>query len=207
MNFFSAQPIKSLAAAFTSAVVLAFFTACQSADPSSVGYETPGADRAGNSKAAREKTEAAMVAFDGGDLEIAERLLKEALTDDVAFGPAHNNLGQVYFEQGRYYLAAWEFEYASKLMPYRPEPRNNLGLVLEAVRRYDEAVTQFQAAKDLAPDHPELIGNLARAKYRRGDRGDQLRDLLGEILLKDTRPSWRDWAENRLVHLDDPDDR
>jgi hypothetical protein len=35
-------------------------------------------------------------------------------------GPAHNNLGIVYYRQKKYYLAAWEFQYAAKLMAYSP---------------------------------------------------------------------------------------
>lgn len=40
----------------------------------------------------------------------AERLLREALTADVLFGPAHNNLGVVELQKGHYYEAASEFE-------------------------------------------------------------------------------------------------
>ena len=89
------------------------------------------AERRVDSRLARELTEKGLVAFDTGDLAEAERLFREAVDVDVAFGPAHNNLGKVYFELEKMYLAAWEFEYAIKLMPHHPGPRNNLGLVLE----------------------------------------------------------------------------
>ena len=61
----------------------------------------------------------------------AEKACKRALRADIMFGPAHNNLGLVYYHQGKLYAAAWEFQNAIKLMPYQPEPRNNLGLVFE----------------------------------------------------------------------------
>jgi hypothetical protein len=32
-------------------------------------------------------------------------------------GPAHNNLGIVYYRQKKYYLAAWEFQHAARLYP------------------------------------------------------------------------------------------
>ena len=51
------------------------------------------------------------------DYDAAEAALKAALTADVMFGPAHNNLGKVYFHKGELYLAAREFDYAMKLMP------------------------------------------------------------------------------------------
>jgi hypothetical protein len=42
----------------------------------------------------------------------AERLLRQALTADLFFGPAHNNLGVLYIEEGKLYEAASEFEWA-----------------------------------------------------------------------------------------------
>lgn len=174
---------------------------CETAPGQTTRYQTPGTNETADTEAARHYNDLAVYAVEAGDLDTAEELLKDALTADVGYGPAHNNLGKVYLEQGRLYLAAWEFEYASKLMPYRPEPRNNLGLVLESVRKLDDAITQYQAAHRLEPNHPELIGNLVRAKLRRGDPPPEVRELLRELLLKDQRPEWRDWAEERLARL------
>ena len=57
-----------------------------------------------------------------GKLAKAEIHLKKALVADVTYGPAHNSLGVVYMLQRNYYIAAWEFEYAAKLMPSNTEP-------------------------------------------------------------------------------------
>ncbi len=172
---------------------------CASRSPSAYRYATPGENQLADTETAKHLNDLAAYAIEAGDLEVAEDLLKEALTADVGFGPAHNNLGKVYLEQGKLYLAAWEFEYASKLMPYRPEPRNNLGLVLESVRKLDEAISQYEAAHRLAPDHPELIGNLVRAKIRRGDEKSVVRELLRDLVLKEDRPDWQAWAERELA--------
>ena len=129
---------------------------------------------------------------------LARELLKEAVSADVGYGPAHNNLGKVYFEQGNYYEAAWEFEYASKLMPRHPEPRNNLGLVLEKVNRYGESVEAYEAALEMTPDHPEIIGNLARTRLRRRDDLDELRPLFEKLLLTDTSGRWADWSRRQM---------
>ncbi|MEM1108929.1 MAG: tetratricopeptide repeat protein [Planctomycetota bacterium] len=150
---------------------------------------------------AKTKHLAALEAIQLSDWDTAESLLREALTADVGFGPAHNNLGKVYFEQGKFYLAAWEFEYAIKLMPHHPEPRNNLALVLETVQRFDESIAQYEAALELQPDRPELLGNLARVKIRRGDSPQEIRQLLLDLILKDTRPDWRKWAEQELAKI------
>lgn len=129
----------------------------------------------------------------------AEPKLKAALEADVTYGPAHNNLGKVYYHQNKLYLAAWEFQYAAKLMPDHPDPKNNLGLVLEAAGKLDEAIAQYEQAKELGPDGAELIANLARAKVRRGDRDAETRDLLEEVVFKDARPQWVNWAKEKLA--------
>ncbi len=134
-------------------------------------------------------------------LDQAERLFKASLTFDVTYGPAHNNLGKVYYLQQKYYQAAWEFQYAANLMPNHPEPKNNLGLVLEAVGKLSEAIDAYAQAVRLEQDNPELIGNLARAHIKRGDRDAQTRGLLEELLLKDTRQDWRLWAQEYMVLL------
>ncbi|MEM8738840.1 MAG: tetratricopeptide repeat protein [Planctomycetota bacterium] len=159
------------------------------------------AQRYANPEAARAKNGAALEALKLDDLKTAEHLLRDAIVADVSFGPAHNNLGKVYFEQGKLYLAAWEFEYAIKLMPHHPEPKNNLALVLETVRRFDESITHYEAALDLEPDNPELLGNLARAKLRRGDPPQEVKQLLYDVIFKDTRPEWITWAKNELARI------
>lgn len=129
----------------------------------------------------------------------AEPILKKALMADITYGPAHNNLGKVYYHQQRYYLAAWEFQYAAKLLPHNPEPKNNLGLVFEATQKLDDAVTHYTVALELQPDNPALIGNLARARFRRGDRDAATKSLFEQLVLKDTRPEWSTWAKNTLI--------
>ena len=134
-----------------------------------------------------------------GKLDEAEAKFKEALTADVMYGPAHNNLGKVYYLQKRYYLAAWEFEYAMKLMPYLPEPKNNLGLVFESVDQLDKAVSYYQEAIKMEPENPEVIGNLVRAQLQRDDRDDGVGQLLSELVRIDTCPEWVDWAREKLA--------
>ncbi|MEO0966268.1 MAG: hypothetical protein AAFY08_14255 [Planctomycetota bacterium] len=52
------------------------------------------------------------------------------------------------------------------------------------------------------PDHVEITANLARAKLRRGDPLDELRPLFEDIVLKDPRPVWRNWAREKLALID-----
>lgn len=131
----------------------------------------------------------------------AEQHFRAALDADIMYGPAHNNLGRVYFLQERFYEAAWEFQYAAQLMPHRPIPRNNLGLVFEATGQLDEAEEHYALALASEPDNPEFLGNLARAKVRRGERSAELLGLLQQIVMKDHRPEWRRWAQEQQRYL------
>jgi Flp pilus assembly protein TadD len=162
-------------------------------------YQTVGRDPRRDTDAARARNLEAISAIDKGDYAEAESLLKRALTADIMFGPAHNNLGKVYYHQDKLYLAAWEFEYAAKLMPHQAEPRNNIGLVFEAAGRIDEAVNHYRDALALEPENPVLIGNAARARVRRGDNDAELRELLSKLVMRDTRPDWVEWARRRLA--------
>ena len=124
-----------------------------------------------------------------GDYAGAEQVLRDALLKDVMFGPAHNNLGLVYFHQAHLYLAAWEFQYAVKLMPNQPEARNNLGLVLEAGGKLDQAVDSYEQAMKAEPDNGQFVGNCVRARVRRGETGIEMRELLEKLIMVDSRPN------------------
>ncbi len=128
----------------------------------------------------------------------AEKLLQEALVDDVRYGPAHNTLGLLYFHQRRLYLAAWEFEFAANLMPSRPEPLNNLGLVYEEGRQYDLAIESYSQAVSLAPNNALFLGNLLRTQLKLGTELSEVRPGLQHLLVIDSRPEWIAWAEDML---------
>ena len=167
-------------------------------------YQTLKPDPARDGDSAARQNARAVDLIEQRKYDEAERLLKRALTADITHGPAHNNLGKVYFQRGQYYLAAWEFQYAVKLMPGQPEPRNNLGLVFEQVGKFDEAIGWYGKATELAPDNPLLIGNLARARVRRGDRDEDVRAVLARLVATDTRPQWVAWAKEQLALMPRP---
>jgi len=139
-----------------------------------------------------------------GETGNAEKKLKAALDLDLFFGPAHNNLGIVYHRQERFYEAAWEFQYAAKLMPGKVEPKNNLGMVFEAVGKLDEAAKWYEEALAIEPDNEEITANLARVMVRAHRRSDRTRQLLNDILMKDRRPEWLAWAREQLLLLGQP---
>jgi Flp pilus assembly protein TadD len=164
-------------------------------------YETLGKDPRRDTEKAHEENLRAVALIAAAKYDKAEEVLKRALAADVMYGPAHNNLGKVYYHTNKLYLAAWEFDYASKLMPNVPEPRNNLGMVYEDAGNFDNAVKKYGEAMQLEPDNFEFIANSARARVLRGDSDDQLRELLQKVVMRDERPEWNDWARQRLSHM------
>ena len=137
--------------------------------------------------------------------EEAEKTLKAALSADLFFGPAHNNLGTLYHRQEQYYQAAWEFQYAVRLMPGKAEPKNNLGMVFEAVGRLDESAKWYEEALAIEPDNVEITGNLARVMIQTDRRSNKIRKLLSDIVMKDHRSEWVAWAREQLTLIGQPE--
>ncbi len=160
-------------------------------------YRTITAEPRRDTEAAKRLNRVGLEHLAAGEYDEAVDAFVRALTEDVEFGPAHNNLGKVYYIQKNWYKAAWEFEYAGKLLPRHAEPRNNLGLVLEQAGELDRAVDQYRQAVGLEPGVIAYRGNLARALIRRGDRTDEVRKLLELIVENDTRPEWVLWARQQ----------
>jgi Tfp pilus assembly protein PilF len=185
-------------------LLITFAFGCSSAHPPTTAaaeYHTLGHDPRRDTDRARSLNDRAADAIRQGNYAEGEKLLRDALAADVMFGPAHNNLGKIYFAQKNLYLAAWEFTYAAKLMKDQPEPRNNLGLVFEACGKFDEAVAEYTEARKVKSDNAEFLGNEARARLRRGDRDAQVRELLDHLIAVDNRPAWIEWARHRLMLL------
>ncbi len=134
-------------------------------------------------------------AFEIGNLLKAEQLFREALEADVNFGPAHNNLGQVYLARHQLYLAAWEFEYAANLMPELVEPIINQGLAYETGERLERAAEIYQDAYSRLPSHPVAIASLVRCKVKLDADPYEIAFLLDELIMHDGRREWVEWAK------------
>lgn len=164
-------------------------------------YETIGRDPQRDSTLAGQMNAKATDLIKKCQYNQAEKELTKALTADMFFGPAHNNLGLVRYYQKKYYEAAWEFQYAIKLMPNKAEPKNNLGLVFEAVGKLDDAAKYYEEALQLEPQDVESTANLARVYVKTNKKDDRTRKLLGDIVMRDERPQWVAWAREHLVLL------
>ncbi len=198
------QTVKYLLTPLLVAGVLAGCASPPPPGPAGGPYQTVGKEPHRDTSVAARETDLAMTLMAKNDYTGAEAALKRALAADVMYGPAHNNLGLVYFEHSQLYLAAWEFQYAVMLMPGQPAAKNNLGLVFETTGKLDQAVDAYDKAMKLEPDNPEFVGNLARARVRRGDADAAVRDLLARVIEIDTRSEWVDWVRERLALLKNP---
>ena len=166
---------------------------CRSSAPSP--YAPP-------SEVSRSTVEAESLNRTGADLvdsdpAKAETVLCEALSKDLYYGPAHNNLGVLYLKQEKLYEAANEFEWARKLMPGHPDPRVNLALTLELAGKVEDALASYGAALEVYPDYLPAIQGIASLTVRTKRGDDRLAGWLDAIAMRSESEEWRDWARSR----------
>ncbi|MFB3891185.1 MAG: tetratricopeptide repeat protein [Phycisphaerae bacterium] len=154
--------------------------------------------------AAAAHNEVAIELLGRGDLAGADKEITAALAADPLFGPAHNSLGILYYKQKNYYDAAREFDRAAAIMPRKAEPRYNLGMVREDTGDFAKAAKAYEEALALDPASVEVTANLARVYVRMNRNDDRTRELLGEVVTRDPRPQWSNWARERLALMGAP---
>lgn len=143
-------------------------------------------------------------ALDNGEPERAKAKFFAAIDADGTYGPAHNNLGLLHFDCGDLYQAVLEFEQAMDLMPQDPVAYYNLGLTLEAAGRTFEAMDLYSQAVEMDPNNPHFLGNLVRLRVRLGEDDPMLITELQDLILIETRPEWRRWADRQLALVYNP---
>lgn len=139
--------------------------------------------------------------FIDSDPNSAEELLLEALSFDLFFGPAHNNLGVIYLKRGELYSAASEFEWARKLMPGHPDPRINLALTLEKAGQTDDAADSYRAALEMAPLSVDAMTGLARLQITATDISGETVELLRKIERSSDDEVLRHWARDQRLRV------
>ncbi len=131
------------------------------------------------------------------DPTAAESLLRKALTSDLFFGPAHNNLGVLHLKQGELYEAASEFEWARKLLPGNPDPRINLAITLERAGRTTDAMDAYKTALEVQPSSVIAMQGAAVLAVRAGRDDAALAGWLKEIAMNGENEAWRAWARQK----------
>ncbi|MEM8757501.1 MAG: tetratricopeptide repeat protein [Planctomycetota bacterium] len=161
----------------------------------------PGDVSARNPQRAAELTTKAAEAIDAGELDKAEKVLREALAEDLFYGPAHNNLGVIFLKQAKLYSAAGEFEWARKLMPGQPDPRINLAITLEKAGQIGDAQDAYRAALEASPLHVDAMTGLARLQIVAGNADHETFSLLNRIESSSDDPGLRAWARDQRLRL------
>lgn len=134
-----------------------------------------------NRTEARHCNDRGLAAAQLGNMGEAEKLFREALKHDLTYPAAHNNLGLVLFSQRRYYEAAWEFSYATKLDASAVEPWGNLARLYESLGWMKEAHSAYRHMAEMAPENPVAIAGLTRTGGRqRGAAHDAIPPQNGE---------------------------
>ncbi|QDV88874.1 tetratricopeptide repeat protein [Planctomycetes bacterium TBK1r] len=132
-------------------------------------------------------------------IDRAAKQFREAVEADETYGPAHNNLGLMHYEQGNLYQAVMAFEQAREFLPGDPAVVYNLALALESAGRTDEALELYYTAIAMDRANPLYLGNLVRLRVRLGEHDDVLVQQLKDLALIETRPDWRRWADTQLA--------
>ncbi len=135
------------------------------------------------------------------DLELARSKFAEALEYDLSYAPAHNNLGLALMRKCQYYEAAWEFQYAAKLMPHAREPRANLALLYETIGRLDRAAGEYEAVLEMNPDDLTAMQHLARTYVKANKKTDRTAELLHKLFKLPLDKQWDAWVRGQLVRL------
>lgn len=104
--------------------------------------------------------ESARAAADGGNLALAEVLLKRATEVDAKNKYAWNNLGLVYLQTRQNDQAIAAFQKQIEVNPYDEYAYNNLGRVYWQERKYDDAVKAFSKQLENNPLDKFAHGNL-----------------------------------------------
>jgi tetratricopeptide (TPR) repeat protein len=94
-------------------------------------------------------------------------------SDIVAKAPenpgAHNNLGNILFEQGRLMAAIDQYRQALQLVPDYADAHFNLGNALVRLGRLPDAIENYRAALRYRPEDPAIHAALGTACYRLGN--------------------------------------
>jgi tetratricopeptide (TPR) repeat protein len=111
------------------------------------------------------------------DYRTHQRIWEDTLAKRPLNSRAHNNLGSVLAEAGRFNEASVHYEEALRISPQYPGAHDNLGTALFRLGDHDGAMQHFGAAIRLEPDYPKPHSNLASLLTRRGRFAEARREL------------------------------
>jgi tetratricopeptide (TPR) repeat protein len=115
---------------------------------------------------------------DNKDAEKAEKVLKKAIMSDPKYPLSYNNLGLLYYNNGKKEEGIALYRKALKLSPFYTDALNNLAMAYNEKGMYPEAIRLYQKALQTNPNYDLLYSNLG-ATYINMGRNNEAEYVLG----------------------------
>lgn len=122
-----------------------------------------------------------------GELEAAERLLRQAIAAQATVPEYHVDLANVLQDRGELDGAITAYRRALRLKPDSAEALNDLGTAYGEKSRFETAIECYEAAIRLQPGHVVAHGNLGSAYRKLGQIRAARRALQRELFLRITQ--------------------
>lgn len=98
-----------------------------------------------------------------GDLDAAEQVYLELLTDQPNYAAAHQHLGNLYQQRQQFPIAITHYQQAIQHQPQMAEAWCNLGVALQAIGETQQAIQSYQQALEIHPNYGEAHNGLGAA--------------------------------------------
>lgn len=158
-----------------------------------------------------------IVAYQSGQVDLALRLIQQAIALDGSVALFHSNLAEMNRQQGRIEDAIQQGERAVVIEPTLASAHSNLGIAYYDAKRYAEAETCHRTALSLAPQLLQSLNNLGSIARARKDKvaaadwyrqalavhADYLESLsnLGAVLVEDDKADEAEVPLERALQL------
>ena len=135
-----------------------------------------------------------VIAFQGGQFDVAGERIQQAIALNSEAAPFHNNLGNVWKAQGNLDAAIARYRRAIQLQPYFADALNNLGVALqEHSADFESALACYAAALQQQPNFAEALNNQGTVLRRLGRLDEAIASYERAVLL---RPDYFDALNN-----------
>ena len=135
-----------------------------------------------------------------GQLDLAAREYRTALTIDGSYAEAHNELGQVYAAQGKLSMAMTAYRLALTQLADFPQARYNLAYALRKSSRFGEAATEYRRFVRSTPTDPDGHYGLGETLKTLGDKAGA-RAAYERYLELEKRPEEAQWIARAKVEV------